>query len=118
MTSSGPAPAKLSALQYLGYAAGDAANNLAFSMASMFLLLYYTDVVGISRRGGRGHCFSSSASGTARRHRRRPHRRRTTTRWGKFRPYMLFGSLPLLLLHVAVFSVPDGLATAAGSSYA
>ena len=34
--------------QYLGYGAGDAANNLAFSLTSMFLLLYYTDVVGIA----------------------------------------------------------------------
>ena len=33
--------------QYLGYAAGDVANNLAFSMTSFFLLIYYTDVVGI-----------------------------------------------------------------------
>ncbi|MFP5347196.1 MAG: MFS transporter, partial [Actinomycetes bacterium] len=33
--------------QFLGYASGDAACNLAFSMASMFLLIYYTDVVGI-----------------------------------------------------------------------
>ena len=32
---------------------------------------------------------------------------KTSTRWGKFRPFILFGSLPLLLLSVAVFSVPD-----------
>ncbi len=34
--------------QYLGYAAGDAANNLTFSMVSAFILIYYTDVAGIS----------------------------------------------------------------------
>ena len=38
----------LSLVQYLGYASGDAGNNLAFSMTSLFLLLYYTDVVGIA----------------------------------------------------------------------
>ncbi|MFB9318258.1 MFS transporter [Cryptosporangium minutisporangium] len=32
----------------MGYAVGDAANNLAFSITSFFLLIYYTDVVGIS----------------------------------------------------------------------
>ncbi|GAM74550.1 beta-glucoside transporter [Vibrio ishigakensis] len=32
----------------VGYAVGDAANNLSFGMASMFLLAYYTDVLGIS----------------------------------------------------------------------
>ena len=34
--------------QYIGYAAGDAANNLTFSMVSAFLLIYYTDVAGIN----------------------------------------------------------------------
>jgi hypothetical protein len=34
--------------QYLGYAAGEVANNLTFSMVSAFLLVYHTDVAGIS----------------------------------------------------------------------
>src|SRR4051812_45796457 len=40
-------PKKLGWRQYSGYAAGDAANNLAFTMAGSFLLLYYTNVVGL-----------------------------------------------------------------------
>jgi glucuronide carrier protein len=32
---------------------------------------------------------------------------RTMTRWGKFRPFFLFGAIPLLLLSVATFSVPS-----------
>ena len=40
-------PQKLGLRNYLGYATGDAANNLAFSMSSSFLLLYYTNVVGL-----------------------------------------------------------------------
>jgi MFS/sugar transport protein len=40
-------PQKLTVRNYLGYATGDAANNLAFSMAGMFLLLYYTNVIGV-----------------------------------------------------------------------
>ena len=43
------APAKtLTTWRYLGYGAGDVANNLTFSMASAFLLIYYTDVAGIA----------------------------------------------------------------------
>ncbi|WP_269045365.1 MFS transporter [Paenarthrobacter sp. Z7-10] len=38
----------LSKVSIVGYGAGDAANNLAFTTATMFLLLYYTDVAGIS----------------------------------------------------------------------
>ena len=101
------APEKLRTSNYLGYAAGDVANNFAFSMSSMFLLLYYTDVVGISAAAvgtlflvvrvwdGCADLLAGAAVD------------RTSTRWGKFRPYLLFGSLPLLLLNVAIFTVPD-----------
>ncbi len=98
---------KLGRIQYLGYAAGDAANNLAFSMAGMFLLVYYTDVVGLAA-GAVGtlflvvRVFDAFADIFAGRM-----VDRTQTRWGKFRPFILFGSLPLLLLTVALFSVPD-----------
>jgi glucuronide carrier protein len=101
------APAgKLGTLQYLGYSAGDAANNLAFSMTSLFLLIYYTDVVGISATAAgtlflvirAWDAFADIFAGRT--------VDRTMTRWGKFRPFFLFGSLPLLLLSVATFTVP------------
>ena len=101
------APERLRASNYLGYAAGDVANNLAFSMSSMFLLLYYTDVVGISAATV-GTLFlvvrvwdgvADLVAGRA--------VDRTSSRWGKFRPYLIFGALPLLLLNVAIFTVPD-----------
>jgi glucuronide carrier protein len=97
---------KLRLPQYLGYAAGDAANNLAFSMTSMFLLLYYTDVVGIAA-GAAGtlflvvrvwDAFADMFAGRM--------VDRTMTRWGKFRPFFLFGSIPLFLLSVATFTLP------------
>ena len=54
MTSSTTASAQtkdaisLGRAQYLGYAGGDFANNLTFSLTSMFLLVYYADVAGIA----------------------------------------------------------------------
>ena len=95
--------------QLIGYAAGDAANNLAFSMTSMFLLLYYTDVVGISPAAAgtlflvvrAWDAFADIYAGRQ--------VDKTMTRWGKFRPFFLFGSLPVLLLSVATFTVPGGL---------
>ena len=107
----GQRPAKLRLSQYLGYGAGDAANNLAFSMSSMFLLLYYTDVLGISAAAAGtlflvvrvwdafADLFAGRVVDT------------TSTRWGRFRPFLLFGSLPLLVLSVAIFTVPDFSAT-------
>ena len=95
--------------QYLGYGAGDAANNLTFSTVSAFLLIYYTNVAGITAAaagtlflvvriwGGFTDLFAGRRVDD------------TQTRWGKFRPYLLFGPVPLLVLLVAVFSIPGGL---------
>lgn len=102
-------PARLGPIQYLGYAAGEVANNLAFQMVSTFILLYYTDVAGISAGtagtlllvvriwGGVTDLLAGQRVD------------KTSTRWGKFRPYLLFGPLPLFALLVAVFSIPGGL---------
>jgi glucuronide carrier protein len=96
-------------MRYLGYAAGDVSNNLTFSMVSAFLLIYYTDVVGISAAaagtlfllvriwGGVTDLFAGRRVDE------------TSTRWGRFRPYLLFGSVPLLITLIALFSVPGGL---------
>jgi glucuronide carrier protein len=100
-------PAGLGLSQYLGYGAGDAANNLTFSMTSMFLLLYYTDVVGIAATtvgtlflvvrvfDGFADLFAGRVVD------------KTETRWGRFRPFLVFAAVPLLLLNIAVFTVPD-----------
>ncbi|GAA5058733.1 glucuronide carrier protein [Thermocatellispora tengchongensis] len=98
---------KLRRIQVIGYGAGDAGNNLAFSLTSMFLLVYYTDVVGLSPAAV-GTMFlivriwDALADILAGRL-----VDRTQTRWGKFRPYILFGAVPLLLLNVATFHVPE-----------
>src|SRR3712207_3340193 len=76
-------------------------------MSAMFLLLYYTDVVGITAAAAGTlflvvrvwDAFADIFAGRV--------VDSTSTRWGKFRPFLLFGSLPLLLLNVAVFTVPD-----------
>src|SRR3954451_3138968 len=98
---------RLRPLQVIGYSAGDAANNLAFSITSFFLLVYYTDVAGISaaavgtmllvvRPGGAfGAVFAGRVVDGPQ------------TRWGKSRPFLLFGSLPLLVLSFLTLPGPD-----------
>jgi glucuronide carrier protein len=107
--SQGSAPPRLRLGQFLGYAAGDVANNLTFSLASAFLLIYYTDVAGIAAAtagtlflvvrvwGGVTDLVAGRITDA------------TSSRWGRFRPYILFGSIPLLLLNVALFTIPSGL---------
>jgi glucuronide carrier protein len=109
---------RLGLRQYLGYAGGDVANNLTFSMVSSFVLIYYTDVVGISAStagtlllvvrvwGGLTDLFAGRRVDA------------TATRWGRFRPYLLLGSLPLLVLLVVTFSIPGGLGTNAALAWA
>ena len=91
---------------YLAYGSGDFANNLAFSMQGMFLLIYYTNVVGLDPAavavmflavrvlGAFADLFAGRLVDV------------TRSRWGRFRPYLLFASLPLLLISAATFTVP------------
>lgn len=101
-------PKKLGALSIVGYGAGDAANNLAFTTATMFLLVYYTDVAGISAAAAGTlllvvRIFDAFADVFAGRIVDKTY----SKRFGKFRPFILFGSVPLLVLSVLTFSVPQ-----------
>jgi glucuronide carrier protein len=109
---------RLSWRSVLGYGAGDFGFNLAFTLSATFLLYYYTDVAGISAAAV-GTMFlvvrlwdgvADMVAGRA--------VDRTMTRWGKFRPYLMFGSLPLLFLSFAVFHVPAGLGNSEKLLYA
>lgn len=100
--------ARLSKLSIIGYGAGDAANNLAFTTATMFLLVYYTDVAGISAAAAGTlllvvRIFDAFADIFAGRIVDKTY----SKRFGKFRPFIMFGSVPLLLLSAATFSVPQ-----------
>jgi glucuronide carrier protein len=109
---------KLTLRNYLGYTAGDFANNLAFSLQALFLLIYYTNVVGLNPAPiatmflvvRAWDAFADLAAGRL--------VDLTKSRWGKFRPYLLFASLPLLLSSIALFSVPDFGSTTAKYVYA
>ena len=99
--------AKLPWHRVVGYGAGDAGCNVAFQMTGLFLLLYYTDVVGLSAADAGSiflfvkfwDAFADIFAGRL--------VDRTMTRWGKFRPFILWYSLPLLLMNLACFAIPD-----------
>jgi glycoside/pentoside/hexuronide:cation symporter, GPH family len=98
---------RLSFREKLAYGLGDTASNFFFQAFNIFLAYYYTDVVGIK----------SAAVGTllgtvpvlvaalnpvigilA---------DRTQSRWGKFRPWILWGALPYGVLGYVMFANPD-----------
>lgn len=98
---------KLSKTSIAAYGAGDAANSMIISTANMFLLVYYTDVAGLGAAAAgtllvAARVFNAFTDIVAGRLVDRVHSRR----WGKFRPFLMFGFIPLLL-GAAVFHVPD-----------
>lgn len=102
----------LSGGQIFSYSLGDIANNLTFMMTSMFLMVYMTDIAGLSA-GVAGTIYGVTkiwagvadliAGQTV---------DRVNTRWGRLRPWLLFGSTPLAIVFVLLFSVPSGLSPA------
>lgn len=98
---------KLSRTSVFAYGAGDAANSMIIGTANMFLLAYYTDVAGLGAAAAGTlllvvRLFNAVTDVFAGRIADRSYSRR----WGKFRPFLFLGPLPLLL-SVAVFHIPQ-----------
>lgn len=108
-----PASAPLSTKSVVSYALGDVANNLAFLMTSSFFMIYMTELVGIEA-GIAGAIYGVTkiwagisdltAGNTV---------DKTKSRWGRLRPWIIFGSFPLIASLVLLFSTPAGLSTGA-----
>jgi GPH family glycoside/pentoside/hexuronide:cation symporter len=98
---------KLSLKEKIGYALGDGAANIAWRGTATFLLIFYTDVFGlapavvgilllISRFSDGVVDILMGIIGD-----------RTNTRWGKFRPWILWTAIPLGLILSLLFTTPD-----------
>jgi GPH family glycoside/pentoside/hexuronide:cation symporter len=101
------AASKLSFWEKTGYGCGDLASVLFWQNITLYLLFFYTDVfgitaiaagtmIGISRVADA--IFDVGIGMTA---------DRTATRWGKFRPYILYGAIPLAVMAVLAFTTPN-----------
>ena len=97
---------KLSLKTRVGYGIGDIAICLYWSGVGLYLLYFYTDVVGISPSlagliygiGMFWDAITDPFMGYV--------AERTRTRWGVYRPYLLFGNIPLALSFVLLFWAP------------
>jgi len=98
---------KLSFKEKVGYSLGDTASHFVWDMVGFWLLFFYTDIYGIS----------AAAAGTIMMIARFWDMAidpiigvisdRTNTKWGKFRPYILFGAIPYAILAVLTFTTPN-----------
>ena len=98
-------PLKLS--EKIGYGFGDAASSMFWKLFGMYLMFFYTDIFGIpaavvgtmllvTRIGDAAFDPLVGILGD-----------RTNTRWGKFRPYLLWMAIPVGIVGVLTFTTPD-----------
>jgi len=101
-------PQKLSFIEKAGYSTGDAAANFVFMSMVLFQTSFYTDVFGLSASAAAAillwprlwdAAFDPVMGVIA---------DRTNTRWGKFRPWVLWTSLPWAVVMVLAYTTPVG----------
>lgn len=98
---------KLSFKEKIGYGLGDTASHFVWDMVGFWILIFYTDTFGISAAVAGTimliarvwDMVSDPLMGVI--------ADRTNTRWGKFRPYILWMAIPYSVLAVLTFSTPD-----------
>ncbi len=99
---------KLSFAEKAGYSAADAAANFVFMTMILFQTNFYTDVFGITAGAAATilmvarlwDAFADPIVGVL--------ADRTNTRWGKFRPWVLFTALPWCIVMVLAYTTPKG----------
>lgn len=99
---------KLSVLEKIGYSLGDLAANLVFQTLVTYLAYFYTDIYGLKTEDATlvtlfvglfaAFVFNPLMGAIA---------DRTSTRWGKFRPWILWTAVPLGVTALLAFSTPD-----------
>ncbi|APZ46652.1 MFS transporter [Polaribacter reichenbachii] len=99
---------KLSILEKIGYSLGDLAANLVFQTLITYLAYFYTDIYGLDTNHASAIMltvgfvaalgFNPIIGALA---------DRTSSKWGKFRPWILFTAIPLGVVALLAFSTPD-----------
>lgn len=99
---------KLSVLEKVGYSLGDLAANLVFQTLMTYLAYFYTDIYGLEPKHASvimlsvglvaAFVFNPVIGALA---------DRTNSKWGKFRPWILFTAIPLGVIALLAFSTPD-----------
>jgi GPH family glycoside/pentoside/hexuronide:cation symporter len=102
-----PSAERLSAREKFSYGFGDLASCLYWQTVSTYLAIFYTDIFGITALAAGAmiglsrstDAFFDPVIGMI--------GDRTKTRWGKFRPYLLWFCVPLAVFGFLTFTVPD-----------
>jgi len=111
-------PQKLSFFEKAGYSAADSAANFVFMTMILFQTNFYTDVFGLTASAAAAILFfpriwdavADPIVGIL--------ADRTNTRWGKFRPWILFTAVPWAVVMVLAYTTPKGWSMPALIAYA
>lgn len=99
---------KLSIIEKIGYSLGDLAANLVFQTLMTYLAYFYTDIYKLDANDATAIMF---IVGTVAAFGFNPIvgaiADRTNSKWGKFRPWILWTAVPLGIVSVLAFSTPD-----------
>lgn len=98
---------KISLRERVSYGLGDFASSMFWKLFSFFLLFFYTDVVGLSAAAVGTMFLVTRVWDAANDPIMGMIGDRTRTRWGKFRPYLLFGAIPFGIVGALTFTTPD-----------
>ena len=90
-----------------GYGIGDFGFNLYWANISAFLLIFYTDVMGLAAAAVGTMMLVTRLVDAVTDPLMGAIADRTRSRWGRFRPYLLFGAVPMALTGVLTWTVPD-----------
>lgn len=91
----------------VGYGIGDFGFNLYWANISAFLLIFYTDVMGLAAAAVGTMILVTRVFDAVTDPLMGAIADRTRTRFGRFRPYLLWGALPLAFAGVLTWTVPD-----------
>jgi len=102
-----PAEDRISLMEKIGYSFGDSASNLYWKTFEWYLMFFYTDVFGISGAAAGimlvvtrlADAVADPVMGSI--------ADRTQTRWGHFRPYLIWGAIPFAVAGVFTFTTPN-----------
>ncbi|ESQ93922.1 MFS transporter [Asticcacaulis benevestitus] len=94
-------------LEKITYGFGDFGFNLYWTTISAFLLIFYTDSFGLSAAAAGTMLLTTKLVDACVDPIMGAVSDRTRTKWGRFRPWLVWGGVPLALSAVATFTTPD-----------
>lgn len=98
---------KLGIKEKIGYSLGDTASHFVWDLVNFWLIFYYTDVLEIDPLWASAIAILGTVMDAVMDPIVGIWADRTNTRWGKFRPFLLFGCVPFALFAFLAFFGPN-----------